>query len=197
MGSDSATSLSLLVKLKNGSNESRGWDEFVVRYQPRIFDWCRRWGLQECDAQDVTQNVMLELAQQIKKFEYKAGGKFRSWLRTVVRRAWYDYTMRKKKVEFQAQHSGFWNELSSEEAENDLLQRLEDECNRELLEVAIEKVKQRVEKQTWQAFAMTELEQLPVDLVVHQTGLSKASVYVARGRIQKMLLKEVEKLDRM
>ena len=197
MNGDSATSLSLLARLKADPDSAKGWDEFVARYQPRIFQWCRRWGLQESDAHDVSQNVMLELSQQLKKFEYKSGGKFRAWLKTVARRAWYDYSKRKKRVEYQSNDSELWRQLASDDAQQDLLDSLEEECNRELLQTAMERVKARVKKETWEAFQLTELERMPADQAAEKTGLSRGSVYVARGRIQKMLMSEVETLDQM
>jgi RNA polymerase sigma-70 factor (ECF subfamily) len=39
---------------------------FVDRYDTKVYAWSQRWGLQEADAHDVTQNVMLELARQIR-----------------------------------------------------------------------------------------------------------------------------------
>src|SRR5947209_2478785 len=56
-GSASQTRASLLSRLRKDPGDSSAWDEFVDRYGPRIRSWCRRWGLQEADAEDVTQIV--------------------------------------------------------------------------------------------------------------------------------------------
>ena len=193
---NSRTSLSLLAKLK-GETNSAGWDEFVRRYQPRILGWCRRWGLQDSDAQDVCQNVMLELSRQMDTFEYQPGGRFRAWLKTIARRAWYDYTLRRKKTEFQAPESDLWRKLDNPDAEQDLLDALEEECNRELLQVAMNIVRARVKDNTWQAFKLTEFDGKSADDVALQLGIARAHVYVARGRVQKMIVSEVQRLDAM
>ncbi|MCA8999879.1 MAG: sigma-70 family RNA polymerase sigma factor [Planctomycetaceae bacterium] len=96
--SDSTTNSTLLAKLRGESTASRSWDEFVARYGPRIVNWCQKWGLQPADAADVTQNVLLELSQQMRTFRYDPDKRFRSWLKTVTRRAWYDYSQRRKKL---------------------------------------------------------------------------------------------------
>ncbi|GAB5406688.1 MAG: sigma-70 family RNA polymerase sigma factor [Aureliella sp.] len=192
----SQTSLSLLAKLK-GETSGASWDEFVRRYQPRIMSWCRRWGLQECDAQDVSQNVMLELAKQMHTFEYQPGGKFRAWLKTIARRAWYDYTLRRRRIEYQAPESDLWRKLDNSDAEKDLLDALEEECNRELLSVAMRIVESKVKPETWQAFKQTELDGQAADEVAGVLGIARANVYVARGRIQKMIVAEVKRLDAM
>ena len=195
MNRDSTTSLSLLARLKEAPGASPTWDEFVARYQPRIVQWCRRWGLQESDALDVSQNVMLELSQQMRNFEYQPGGRFRAWLKTVARRAWYDYSHRRKRKEFQADESEIWHRLDEQDAEQDLLKSLEEECEREFMSVAMQRVRRRVKAETWDAFHLVEFEGVSNEEAAERTGLSKASVYVARGRVQKMLIKEVEALD--
>ena len=64
---------------------------FVDRYGRKIYAWCRHWGLQESDAQDVTQTVLLDLARQMANFVYRPTGSFRSWLKTIAHRTWCDY----------------------------------------------------------------------------------------------------------
>ena len=51
--------------------------EFMARYGPKIHAWCRRWGLQEADAQDVTQMVLLRLSVKVREFVYDPSRSFR------------------------------------------------------------------------------------------------------------------------
>ena len=51
---ESTTSTSLLIRLRQAPADQAAWAEFVRRYGSRIPDWGRRWGLQEADAHDVT-----------------------------------------------------------------------------------------------------------------------------------------------
>jgi RNA polymerase sigma-70 factor (ECF subfamily) len=46
------------------------WDEFVRRYHPMIHSWCLKWGLQSFDADDVAQNVMVQLMTATRTFRY-------------------------------------------------------------------------------------------------------------------------------
>lgn len=193
---DSATSLSLLARLRDEPQDERGWDEFVARYRPKIHQWCMRWGLAASDADDVCQNVLLSLSQHLRKFEYDPDGKFRSWLKTVVRRAWYDHARRRKKLEFQ-HDSALWSALSTQEAGDDLLDALVEECNRELLQCAMTRVQSRVQEHTWQAFYMTEFEEMSAADVASKLDMAKGAVYVARGRVQRLLVAEIESLDRI
>ena len=147
----SKTSLSLLARLRAKPTDQQSWDEFVDRYGRRIQVWCRKWGLREADALDVTQDVLLALASQMQTFEYKPSGRFRSWLKTVAYRAWRRFVdERRRKASFN--NVSNFDQLLQDDAEQDFLTQLEDECNRELLQLAIEAVKPRVKSHTWRRF---------------------------------------------
>src|SRR4051812_49928620 len=64
-GPDFGTSATLLGRLRARRSDPAAWAEFVARYEPLITAWGRRWGLQEADAHDVTQTVLLRLAERI------------------------------------------------------------------------------------------------------------------------------------
>ena len=78
------TSLTLLGRLRRDPKDQAAWSEFVARYGPRILQWCRGWGLQESDAQDVTQDVLLMLNGLMARFVYDPSGSFRGWLKTLA-----------------------------------------------------------------------------------------------------------------
>ena len=84
---DCATSASLLLRLRNAPRDQAAWREFVRRYGSLIYGWCRSWSLQEADAQDVTQIVLLKLADKMQAFRYDPALSFRGWLRTVAHHA--------------------------------------------------------------------------------------------------------------
>src|SRR5881409_1150777 len=91
MPADSPTSTSLLGRLRNAPTDQAAWREFVRRYGGQIYGWCRHWGLQESDAQDVTQDVLLKLAAKMRAFTYDPARSFRGWLRTLAHHAWSDF----------------------------------------------------------------------------------------------------------
>ena len=81
----SQTSTTLLGRLRRDPRDQAAWNEFVARYEPRILDWSRRWGLQESDARDVTQAVLLKLSRSMTTFVYDRSRSFRGWLKTITR----------------------------------------------------------------------------------------------------------------
>ena len=168
---------------------------FVSLYGPKINRWCRQWGLQPTDADDVTQMVLLSLANQMKEFKYDPNGRFRSWLKTVSYRAWVDF-LKRRSQEVQGSGSEAVDEmLQGVEIQHDFLERMVVECDRILLEEAMLIVKARVHATTWRAFELTALENVPGPKVAQDLGIAITAVYKARSRIQGMLRAEIKQLD--
>ena len=59
------TSATLLGRVGLSPSDPAAWARFVSLYGSRIRGWCRRWGLQEADSEDVTQDVLLRLSQKL------------------------------------------------------------------------------------------------------------------------------------
>ncbi len=79
------TQPSLLSRVRDGSDQA-AWREFEAKYRELLMRYCRARGLQQSDADDVRQLVMMNLAQSLRNFEYSPEkGRFRSYLGRVVR----------------------------------------------------------------------------------------------------------------
>src|SRR5260221_14087464 len=81
------------------------------------------------------------------------------------------------------------------EARADLMVRLEEEFDRELLEIAMARVRLRVAPQTWEAFRLTALEGLAGADAAEKIPMAVAQVFVARRRVQKMIQGEIARLE--
>ena len=93
----SRTSVTLLGRLREDPKDQSAWSDFVARYQPKILQWCRGWGLQESDAKDVTQAVLLKLSRLMATFAYDPSRSFRGWLKTLTHHAWRDLVAERKR----------------------------------------------------------------------------------------------------
>src|SRR5215475_11496667 len=87
---ESKTSATLLARLRQVPADQAAWVQFTERYGRKIYAWCRQWNLQEADAEDLTQDVLLKLAEKMQTFVYDPAKSFRAWLKTVTRHAWSD-----------------------------------------------------------------------------------------------------------
>ncbi len=192
---DSGTRVSLLGRLRRDPTNQAIWAEFVDHYGTKIYAWCRRWGLQEADAQDVTQNVLLKLADKMRTFTYDPSRSFRAWLKTLTHHAWSDYLESRSRPGQGSGDSQIAGMLHSVEARDDLLQHLEAEFDRELFEEAMARVRLRVAPRTWEAFRLTALEGLSGAEAAERVPMQIAQVFVAKRRVQKMLTAEVAKLE--
>jgi RNA polymerase sigma-70 factor (ECF subfamily) len=192
---DSGTRVSLLGRLRRDPTNQAVWSEFVDHYGPRIYAWSRRWGLQEADAQDVTQNVLLKLADKMRSFTYDPSRSFRAWLKTLTHHAWSDYLESRGRPGHGSGDSGVAEMLHSIQARDDLVQQLEAEFDRELFEEAASRVRLRVAPQTWEAFRLTALEGLSGAEAAGRIPLQVAQVFVAKRRVQKMLSAEIARLE--
>src|SRR5277367_5157295 len=83
------TSASLLARLQE-ADEPDAWAQFRRRYGPLLYRWCRAWNLQEADAWDVTQDVLVKLARRLGDFKYDPAQSFRAYLKTLAHYACYD-----------------------------------------------------------------------------------------------------------
>jgi RNA polymerase sigma factor (sigma-70 family) len=190
---DSQTSATLLARLRQVPADQAAWAQFADRYGPRIYAWCRRWNLQESDAEDVTQNVLLKLAEKMRGFEYDSSRSFRAWLKTVTRHAWIDYSAARKGAA--AGGSLALELLQTAEAREDLVQRLDEEFDRELFDEATARVRLRVTPRTFEAFERTALRGESGAEAASALGMKVATVFVAKSKVQKMIQEELRKLD--
>jgi RNA polymerase sigma-70 factor (ECF subfamily) len=195
MTAGSETRVTLLGRLRNTPDDERAWREFVGHYGHRVLAWCRAWGLQEADALDVTQSVLLTLATRMRDFAYDPQRSFRAWLRTVARHAWLAFVESRERPGRGSGDSAVLERLHSLPAREDLLGRLDAAFDRELLEEAAARVRLRVEPQTWEAFALTTEQRLSGAEVSARLGMQASQVYVAKRRVQRMLQEEVRKLE--
>jgi RNA polymerase sigma-70 factor (ECF subfamily) len=193
---DSGTRISLLGRLRRDPGDQAAWGEFVEHYGGKIYAWCRRWELQEADAQDVTQDVLLKLAEKLRTFAYDPGRSFRAWLKTLTHHAWQDFVESRQRGGRGSGDSGVSELLHTVAAREDLRQRLEEEFDREVLEEAMARVRLRVAPQTWEAFRLTALEGLPGAEAAERIPMQMAQEFVAKRRVQKLLKEEVARLER-
>ena len=87
---------SLIVQVKDPSNRL-AWERFVAIYQPVIYRIAIARGLQDADAHDLTQQVLMAVAMAIPGWERSSpSARFHHWLRRVTRNAIINAVTRRK-----------------------------------------------------------------------------------------------------
>ncbi len=181
--SDHDTSLTLMLRLQKNPADSAAWDEFVQHYRPMIEAWCRKWGLQASDCDDVTQEVLVKLLAAIGQFQYDPSRSLRSWLKTVTHHSLTDFARARKRLESRVQ--GQVDLLAeSSDAMADLERSLEGAFYGELLDLAMRRVEKRVKPRNWQAFQLTTIEGLSGADAAERLQMPVAQLYVAKNRVK-------------
>ncbi len=189
------TRATLLADVKSPENR-RAWDEFVVLYRPAIYRMARRRGLQDADAQDVTQNVLVRIAEAIGRYEQQPGTKFRHWLRRVAKNAILNAMAQMPKDA--AAGGSVARDLLDEHPDDsaDFERELAVEYQREQYLQAAAIVRSDVNAETWQAFELTVVEGMSCEDAAAAVGKSVGTVYAARSRIVKRLREQIERIER-
>jgi len=191
----SLTSASLLGRLRADSSDERAWSAFVQQYAPKILQWCRRWNLQQADAEDITQTVLMKLATVMKDFEYDATLSFRGWLFTVSQRTVSDFYRQRENKVLASGGSAAAGQFQSLEARKDLIEQLRESFDLEIVDTAMEIVQGRVSSQRWQAYQLTAIHRHRAGEVAQLLDMKVATVYTAKNKVQTMLQEEVERLQ--
>jgi RNA polymerase sigma-70 factor (ECF subfamily) len=192
----STTSVSLLSRIRRDPSQPETWNEFVKRYAPKIYRWCRQWRLQEADAEDVTQNVLAKLVSKLRTFDYDPTLSFRGWLKTVTQHALCDFLAERRRPGLGSGDSAVAGLLESVEAQTDLLVQLQDEFDHELLEEAMARVQLKVPEGRWEAFRLTALEGMSGREAGTRLKMNITTVFTSKCKVQKLVQEEIHKLER-
>jgi RNA polymerase sigma-70 factor (ECF subfamily) len=186
---------SLLVQVRSPANRE-AWDEFALIYRPVIYRLARQRGLQDADAQDLAQRVLMAVASAIGGWEKSDESvRFRHWLRRVTRNAIVNALSRQPPD--RAVGGSAVQELLLEQPHVDPQSeaQIELEYRRELYLRAARVVRGDVKPETWRAFEMTVIENRSIDEAVVELDKPVGTIYAARSRIMRRLRQAVQELE--
>lgn len=186
------TSSRLLARMRD-RQDGPSWSEFVRVYAPLVYRYCVRRGLQDADAQDVTQETLTDVARAIEAFQYdRRKGRFRGWLGAVVRHA-----IHRQNEKASRPGRGLGGDSHS------FLLRIAgapddagwaDEFNAHVCRLALERVQSAVGEETWRAFQEVWLQDRKPAEVAREMNRAPEWVYRAKFRALSRLRREVAAL---
>jgi RNA polymerase sigma-70 factor (ECF subfamily) len=183
---------SLLVRVRDATDQA-AWQEFVAIYAPIVYGFARKRGLQDSDAGDLTQEVLLSVSAAVGQLDYDPRrGMFRSWLFTVARNKLHDFARARQRRVQGSGRSDFQAMLEELPAREENL--WDEEYRLRLFQWAAERVQGHFTASTWQAFWLVAVENKPPRQVAQQLALSLAAVYMAKSRVQAALKAEIQEV---
>jgi len=192
---------SLLVQVRDPHN-AQAWEQFARIYRPVIFRLARRRGLQDADAHDLSQQVLMSVASAIGRWESNGESvRFRHWLRRATRNAIVNALSRSPRD--RAVGGSSVQELLDREPDstdgpaNDTERELDIEYRRELYLRASDIVRVDIQPETWRAFELTVIDGQSIEVAAKQLSKSVGTIYAARSRVMRRLREAVRELEDM
>ena len=191
---------SLMLRLREAADQ-QAWAEFVSIYEPLVLRLMRQRGLQEADARDVTQQVVLAVTQAVDRWQPDGReASFRRWLFAIARKLALKFVQRGHSPLGTARRGTGGTDMlklldSLPEPEHRTAVAFDDEYRNEVFRWAAEQVRGEFRESTWQAFWRTCVLNEAIGSVAELLGTSTGNVYVARSRIIARLRQMVEEFE--
>lgn len=178
------------------------WTEFYRLYRKLVLGFATRAGLSRPDAEEVAQDVFNEVSTNVQAFLASSPrGSFRGWLLNLTRWRVMDKLRQRGRREkiLPPRHD-------VDDERTDTLERFadpslapadvvwEEEWERQILEVALDNLRDRVDPRHFQAFELYISQGISARAIARQLELSPATVYVIHFRMKKQLQAEVARL---
>ena len=182
------TSLGMLNRL-NIQKCPEAWEDFVNLYGPLIYKWNVKFGLENEDAKDICQEVLLEVYKKGHTFERRGMGSFRGWLNQISYFKMMNFKKaRKKELNCRPGHHEL-NKLV------DLVsnQGWAEEYCLDVFNRALAMIESGCSYRDWTIFQKSFLEQLPTEEVAREVNCTKRAVYIVHCRTLKKLKAVVSK----
>ena len=186
---------SLLLRLHDPRDRD-AWNRFMQLYRPVVYRLARGRGLQDADAQDLVQHVLMAVAASIPRWRrVDPDVKFRHWLRRVCKNATINALSRIPKD--QACGGTTFSNLMQQctDEQDGLEEAIEWEHRREVYRRASLLLQTEVNEESWQIFRMIVIDGRSAGWVAEHLGKSIGSVYVARCRTMNRLREIAREVD--
>jgi RNA polymerase sigma-70 factor (ECF subfamily) len=196
----SPTRRSLISRLRDW-NDQNSWQQFFDTYWKLIYSVAIKAGLSDQEAEDVVQETVLSVAKKMDDFKYDpAVCSFKGWLLHVTRLRIKDQ-LRKRLPAIGTPprprtRSGTATVERIPDPSGDVLESVwNEEWEKNLVDVALSRVKPRVRPEHYQMFYMNVVQRIGVRKVASMLGVSTGQVYLVKHRLGGMLKKEIKQLE--
>ncbi len=189
------TSLSLLQQLRD-SPETEAWERLHRIYEPLIRSWLSKYEVQDNDADDLEQEVLLAVSRDIESFDHNGRpGAFRAWLKGILVNRLRNFWRRRDRQPRTAGGSDIDRRLAElDDPASQATLIWNREHDQHVLKQLLTIVAPQFEAKTWEAFCKTTFDGLKPDAVAAELGISLNAVFIAKSRVMSRLRQESDGL---
>lgn len=193
---ETGTATSLLARA--AGRQVDAWAKLVTLYGPLVYGWCRRWGLQPSDAENVGQEVFLRVAARLTEFRRdRPGDSFRGWLFRIARNGYVDHLRQLAAAAIGAGGSEAQSRLAQVAAEepdeaSDAALARHDEAV--VYRRVVELIRGEFSDRDWTAFYRVVIYGLTPAEAAAELKVSVNVVYLARSRVLRRVREEFDGL---
>ncbi len=188
------TSISLLNNLRTSPQEEC-WEKLTQIYSPLIRMWTSKYRVQDSDAEDLVQEVLLAVSKDIRGFEHRGPRAFRGWLKAILLNRLRKYWRNRDRLPKVGAGSELDRKLDElEDPASGLSVLWNQEHDLFVLRQLLEFVKPHFEPKTWMAFCQVTLNGSKPESVAQDLGISPNAVCLAKSRVIRRLRQEADGL---
>ena len=185
------TSLSLIDRLRD-SPENDGWNRLEDLYAPLVRVWLRRYDVQDSDANDLVQEVLMTVSREISTFEHRGQpGAFRGWLKAIlINRLKKFWRARDRRPQARGDSDIDLRLAQLNDPASEMSQIWNREHDQYVLRQLMALAEPHFEPVTWEAFRRVALEGAKPDVIAKEMGISLNAVCLAKSRVTRRLRQE-------
>ena len=143
--------------------------------------------MQDADAREVVQEVLLSVSTAIERFDMDQSGSFCGWLNRITRNATIDRMRAIAARKETLGASGVMRQLDAIVGNQRIEDEFEQDRRQQLFRWAASQVRLSTGEQNWMAFWRSTIDGQGIGDVARELGMNEGAVYVARCRIVKRI----------
>ncbi len=201
----------MLNRLK-ASDDTESWEQFYRIYGKLVRDFALRAGLTDTEAEEVVQETAIAMARHLPEYHYNPKVcRFKTWLLNQASWRIKDQLKRRHRdsaVNLSSGAPGGPAVTADETARTSTINSVPDpaavnldvlfetEWRKNLLSMALERLKENFSLKQFQVFDLLVIKEWAAADVARALGMTLANVYVTRHRLSRALRKETDLLEK-
>ena len=170
-------------------SDEAAWQQFVERFRQPIVRFARGLGLTEDEAEDVTQETLMDFVRAYRQGQYDPEkGRLSAWLFGIAHRRVLHAFRRRAGQPHPAPAQGQSAFCRDVPDERTVRQSWDASWQRSVLHQCLEQVRIEVEPNTLRAFEMLAINRRPATDVADTLGMTRNAVFIAKHRVLKRVL---------